>query len=218
MATKWKDLKHKASPETRETAKREALAEHAELEGIGVGAIRAARQQTQVAVAEQMQVPQSAVSRLENQSDCLLSTLRKYVGALGGTLEVRAVFPDGAVELDGLEQKPGYCKVSEIRYVGFFLGKKPVGLCGSTLHLPGFCSNENASAAGRSDEPMSGPCSVPNSLVDPSAASDRDPISDDVPDGEEAAKQQHPGQGEAEGVELSRMVELEEFNRSRQNA
>jgi DNA-binding transcriptional regulator YiaG len=94
MATKWKDLKHKASPETRETAKREALAEHAELEGIGVGAIRAARQQTQVAVAEQMQVPQSAVSRLENQSDCLLSTLRKYVGALGGTLEVRAVFPD----------------------------------------------------------------------------------------------------------------------------
>jgi hypothetical protein len=41
-----------------------------------------------------MQVPQSAVSRLENQSDCLLSTLRKYVGALGGTLEVRAVFPD----------------------------------------------------------------------------------------------------------------------------
>ena len=41
-----------------------------------------ARQQTQVAVAEQMHIPQSAVSRLENQSDCLLSTPRKYVGAL----------------------------------------------------------------------------------------------------------------------------------------
>ncbi len=107
MATKWKDLKHKASPETRERVKREALAEYAaEMERIGVGVIRVARQQTQVAVAEQMHVPQSAVSRLENQSDCLLSTLRKYVGALGGTLEMRAVFPDGAVELDRLMRTP----------------------------------------------------------------------------------------------------------------
>lgn len=102
MATKWKDLKHKASPETREKVKREALAEYAEMERIGVGVIRVARQQTQVAVAEQMHVPQSAASRLENQNDCLLSTLRKYVGAL----EMRAVFPDGAVELDGLMRVP----------------------------------------------------------------------------------------------------------------
>ncbi len=71
-----------------------------------MGAICVARQQTRVAVPEQMQAPQSAVSRLENQSDCLLSTLRKYVGALGGTLEVRAVFPDGAVDLDGLMKTP----------------------------------------------------------------------------------------------------------------
>jgi hypothetical protein len=78
----------------------------AELERIGVGVIRVARRQTQLAVAEQMHVPQRAVSRLENQSDCLLSTLRKYVGALGGTLEMRAVFPDGAVELDGLMRMP----------------------------------------------------------------------------------------------------------------
>ena len=35
MATKWKDLKHKASPETRERVKREALAEYAEMERIG---------------------------------------------------------------------------------------------------------------------------------------------------------------------------------------
>ena len=34
MATKWKDLKHKASTETRERVSREALAEHAELERI----------------------------------------------------------------------------------------------------------------------------------------------------------------------------------------
>src|ERR1700678_2273262 len=102
MATKWKDLKHKASPEARERVKREALAEYEEMERIGVGVIRVARQRTQVAVAEQMQIPQSAVSRLESQSDCRLSTLRKYIDALGGKLEMRAVFPDGAVDLNGL--------------------------------------------------------------------------------------------------------------------
>ena len=39
MATKWNDLKHKASPEIRESAKREVLAEYTELERIGNGAI-----------------------------------------------------------------------------------------------------------------------------------------------------------------------------------
>ena len=101
-----KDLKHKASPEVREQAKREALAEYAEVERIGVGIIRLVRHQTQTAVAEQMQAPQSAVSRLESQSDCLLSTLRKYAGALGRTLEMRAVFPDGAVGLHDLMRTP----------------------------------------------------------------------------------------------------------------
>jgi hypothetical protein len=104
MATKWKDLKHKASAETRARVKTEALAEYAEMERIGVGFIRVARQQTQVAVAEQMEIPQSAVSRLESQADCRLSTLRKYIHAMGGTLKMQAVFPDGAVELDGLMQ------------------------------------------------------------------------------------------------------------------
>jgi len=104
MATRWKDLKHKASQDDRDQARTEAPAEYDEMERIGVGVIRLARQQTQVAVAEQMQIPQSAVSRLESQSDCRLSTLRKYIDALGGKLEMRAVFPDGAVELNGLMQ------------------------------------------------------------------------------------------------------------------
>jgi hypothetical protein len=39
MATQWKDLNHKASPETRERVQREALAEYAELERIGEGEI-----------------------------------------------------------------------------------------------------------------------------------------------------------------------------------
>jgi transcriptional regulator with XRE-family HTH domain len=92
MTTKWNDLKHKASPPIRAELKREA---HAELERIGFEKLRQARLLTQVAVAERLKIAQGAVSRMEKQSDLLLSTLRQYVGALGGQLELRAVFPDG---------------------------------------------------------------------------------------------------------------------------
>jgi hypothetical protein len=92
MSIKWNDLKHKASPEVRAHLRREA---HAELQRIGFDKLRQARQQTQVAIARRLKVQQGAVSRMEKQSDFLLSTLREYVGALGGQLELRAVFPDG---------------------------------------------------------------------------------------------------------------------------
>ena len=99
MAVKWNDLKHKSSPEVRENLKREASAE---LDRIGFQKLRLARLQTQVAVAEKLNMGQGAVSRLEKQSDFLLSTLREYVGALGGQLELRAVFPDGVFVIETL--------------------------------------------------------------------------------------------------------------------
>jgi hypothetical protein len=99
MATKWNDLKHKSSPEVRANLQREA---HAELERIGFHKLRQARQQTQVAIAERLKVGQGAVSRMEKQSDFLLSTLREYVGALGGKLELRVVFPDADFEIETL--------------------------------------------------------------------------------------------------------------------
>jgi len=43
---------------------------------------------------------QPNISRIEHQDDAYLSTLRSYVEALGGRLEVRAVFEDQTVELD----------------------------------------------------------------------------------------------------------------------
>ena len=49
-----------------------------------------------------MNIPQSAVSRMERQKDYRLSTLQRYVAALGGRLEMRAVFPDDTVDLNSL--------------------------------------------------------------------------------------------------------------------
>jgi hypothetical protein len=62
--------------------------------------MRKARSLTQVAVAERLQVDQGSVSKLEGRTDMYLSTLREYVEALGGTLELRADFPDGSINID----------------------------------------------------------------------------------------------------------------------
>jgi hypothetical protein len=42
------------------------------------------------------------VSAIENRSDLLLSTLTKYVRALGGDVEIRAVFPEASFNLEPL--------------------------------------------------------------------------------------------------------------------
>jgi Helix-turn-helix domain len=92
MAIKWNDLKHKNTPARREEIRKEAKAE---LERIGFGKLRQARKLTQVEMAERLEMPQSSISRLEGQTDLLLSTLRAYVEGMGGELELRAVFPEG---------------------------------------------------------------------------------------------------------------------------
>jgi len=97
--TAWNDLNHKVSPERREQLKREAVAE---LDRLGFAALRKARKQTQVELAEKLGIDQAGVSAIENRSDLLLSTLAKYVRALGGDVEIRAVFPEASFNLEPL--------------------------------------------------------------------------------------------------------------------
>ena len=56
--------------------------------------LRKARKLTQVRMAKQLGITQDSVSRLEKRSDLLLSTLRKTVEAMGGSLSLVAQFPD----------------------------------------------------------------------------------------------------------------------------
>ena len=68
--------------------------------------LRKARHLTQVSVARELGVSQDAVSRLEQRSDLLLSTLRKTVEAMGGSLSLIARFPDRPpVELSGIAER-----------------------------------------------------------------------------------------------------------------
>jgi DNA-binding XRE family transcriptional regulator len=56
--------------------------------------LRQAAQQTQQDLAAALGVGQDTISRLEKRSDMLLSTMRRYVEAMGGSLELVAQFPN----------------------------------------------------------------------------------------------------------------------------
>jgi DNA-binding XRE family transcriptional regulator len=68
--------------------------------------LRRARQMTQVSLAESLGVNQGEVSKIEHRTDLYLSTLSEYVEALGGRLEIRAVFPDREVRITQFETMP----------------------------------------------------------------------------------------------------------------
>lgn len=56
--------------------------------------LRHAQRLTQQHMAKRLGVRQHSISRLEQRSDMLLSTLRDYVGKMGGELVLTAHFPD----------------------------------------------------------------------------------------------------------------------------
>lgn len=58
--------------------------------------LREAVERTQEDLAARLGVGQDTVSRIERRSDILLSTLRRYVEAMGGELNLVARFPDRA--------------------------------------------------------------------------------------------------------------------------
>ncbi len=56
--------------------------------------LRKAMNRTQVEMAKALKVGQDTVSRYEQRSDMLLSTLQGYVQAMGGELDLVVTFPD----------------------------------------------------------------------------------------------------------------------------
>ena len=68
--------------------------------------LRKAQALTQVQLGEILGVHQSEVSKIEHRSDLCVSTLAEYIEALGGHLEIRAVFPDRQVLIKQLGDMP----------------------------------------------------------------------------------------------------------------
>lgn len=73
---------------------RRAVVDHRAAELATLKDLRQAMQKTQVDLAAALHVGQDSISRLEKRSDMLLSTLRGYIEAMGGKLEIVARFPN----------------------------------------------------------------------------------------------------------------------------
>lgn len=59
--------------------------------------LRQAKQLSQERMAEILVTKQANVSRIERRTDMYISTLRSYIEAMGGKLEIIAKFPEGIV-------------------------------------------------------------------------------------------------------------------------
>lgn len=97
MAKKFNELRARMSPESRARAAKltaEMLAE------MPLHVLRHARGLTQEELAAILGTTQASVSRLERRGDVHVSSLRRYVAAMGGELEITARFPEGTVRLD----------------------------------------------------------------------------------------------------------------------
>lgn len=54
---------------------------------------------SQEALAKQLKVLQPAIAKLEKRNDIRVSSLRKMIEAMGGSLEIKAHFPNGDVTI-----------------------------------------------------------------------------------------------------------------------
>jgi DNA-binding XRE family transcriptional regulator len=102
MANKWSNLKRKMSPQAQ--ARVDARVKST-LQTMPLAEIRKAIGMTQADLAGKLDVAQGSVSKFENAADMYLTTLRKYVEALGGELHLTAKFADGReLEIEHLAQ------------------------------------------------------------------------------------------------------------------
>ena len=94
-------------PQARRTKVEVRAAEMlAEVEGLK--ALRQIAQRSQEQIAQGLGIKQPSVLKMERQTDLYLSTLRRFVEAAGGTLELRVTLPGkGVISLTGLGELSG---------------------------------------------------------------------------------------------------------------
>jgi transcriptional regulator with XRE-family HTH domain len=96
MAKKFRDLvadKPASWHAAVEARKRELLA------AMPLHELRRARQLSQEQLATELGATQPEISKMEHRTDMYVSTLRRFVEAMGGELEIIARFPDGTVRI-----------------------------------------------------------------------------------------------------------------------
>ncbi|MCX7123176.1 MAG: XRE family transcriptional regulator [Gammaproteobacteria bacterium] len=66
--------------------------------------LRQARSLSQERLAKLLDTKQANISRIEKRADMYISTLRSYVQAMGGELQIIAHFPEGNVRINQFQE------------------------------------------------------------------------------------------------------------------
>jgi len=94
---KWADIRAgKLAPEELRQIDMQVEAELLEMD---LRALREAVGLTQEELAKRVEITQSQLSKLERREDHRISTLRRYIEALGGTLEICAIVNGRRIKL-----------------------------------------------------------------------------------------------------------------------
>lgn len=112
MLRKFSELEAKMSPEALSRAKKRA---EEMLKEMPLHELRQARGISQEAIAKKLNIKQGNISRLEKRTDVYVSTLRKTIEAMGGSLDIIACFPDGDVKVDKFSSISARGNVGTIR-------------------------------------------------------------------------------------------------------
>jgi len=100
MAKSWKDVRKRLTAEAEQRIAKEVK----EADGVmRLQQIREARAMTQVTLAQALQVNQGSISKMEKKADMYVSTLRSYIEAMGGHLNITAEFEGTKVKIDLFE-------------------------------------------------------------------------------------------------------------------
>lgn len=91
-ARNWADIRSSKIPPGLEAA--QAASSRALRDALDLRGLRAGKGITQAELAERLGKSQGNVSELERRNDVYLSSLREYVEALGGKLEIAAIFDE----------------------------------------------------------------------------------------------------------------------------
>ncbi|MFT3741862.1 MAG: XRE family transcriptional regulator [Gammaproteobacteria bacterium] len=97
MSKPFNLLTQKMSPDAREKSVQKTTQLLRELP---LQELRQARHMSQARLAEILETKQANVSRIERRADMYISTLRSYIEAMGGELDIIAKFPDGEIHVN----------------------------------------------------------------------------------------------------------------------
>ena len=100
MAKSFTILKDKLSDTSKANIQERVKAAFEEMP---LAELRQARKFTQQQIAQSLKIKQASVSKLESQTDMYISTIRRYIEAMGGELEIIAKFPEGSIRVENFE-------------------------------------------------------------------------------------------------------------------